>query len=55
MTGTEALSTTTDRPEGGSSLPIKSRTGWTVRTLPCTHFVQIDMPDELTALLQTAA
>ena len=34
---------------------LKSRTGWTVRTLPCTHFVQIDMPDELTALLQTAA
>jgi hypothetical protein len=34
---------------------LKSRTGWTVRTLPCTHFVQMDMPDELTALLQTAA
>jgi hypothetical protein len=22
-----------------------------VRTLPCTHFPQMDMPDELTALL----
>jgi pimeloyl-ACP methyl ester carboxylesterase len=34
---------------------LKSRPDWTVRTLPCTHFVQMDMPDELTALLQAAA
>ena len=34
---------------------LKSRSGWTVRTLPCTHFVQMDMPEELTALLQAAA
>jgi pimeloyl-ACP methyl ester carboxylesterase len=34
---------------------LKSRPGWTVRTLPCTHFVQLDMPDELAALLQAEA
>jgi pimeloyl-ACP methyl ester carboxylesterase len=33
---------------------LKSRSGWTVRTLPCTHFVQMDMPGELTALLEAA-
>jgi hypothetical protein len=34
---------------------LKPRSGWTVRTLPCTHFVQMDLPDELTALLLAAA
>jgi hypothetical protein len=34
---------------------LKSRSGWTVGKLPCTHFVQMDMPDELTALLKAAA
>jgi hypothetical protein len=34
---------------------LKSRPDWDVRTLPCTHFVQMDMPDELIALLQAAA
>jgi len=34
---------------------LKSRSGWTVGTLPCTHFVQMDMPNELTALLKAAA
>jgi len=34
---------------------LKSKPGWTVHTLPCTHLVQIDMPDELTALLLKAA
>jgi pimeloyl-ACP methyl ester carboxylesterase len=34
---------------------LKSRSGWTMRTLPCTHFVQMDMPDELIALLMAAA
>jgi pimeloyl-ACP methyl ester carboxylesterase len=29
----------------------KGQKRWTVHTLPCTHLVQIDMPDELTALL----
>lgn len=30
---------------------VKNATGWTVHTLPCTHLVQMDMPEELTALL----
>jgi len=30
---------------------VKDRPGWTVHTLPCTHLVQIDMPNELTQLL----
>jgi pimeloyl-ACP methyl ester carboxylesterase len=30
---------------------LKSRPDWTVHTLPCTHIVQIDMPNELTQLL----
>jgi pimeloyl-ACP methyl ester carboxylesterase len=34
---------------------LKSRSGWTVNTLPCTHFVQMDMPGELAALLKAAA
>ena len=34
---------------------LRSRSAWIVLTLPCTHFLQMDMPDELTALLQTAA
>jgi pimeloyl-ACP methyl ester carboxylesterase len=34
---------------------LKADPDWTVRTLPCTHLVQIDMPDELTALLLQAA
>ena len=33
----------------------KSKLDWTVQTLPCTHLVQIDMPNELTALLLKAA
>jgi len=32
----------------------RNKPGWTVRTLPCTHFVQMDMPDELTTLLLQA-
>lgn len=31
---------------------VKRKPGWTVHTLPCTHFVQMDMPQELTALLE---
>jgi pimeloyl-ACP methyl ester carboxylesterase len=31
---------------------LKNRPGWTVRTLPCSHFAQIDMPEELTAMLR---
>jgi pimeloyl-ACP methyl ester carboxylesterase len=34
---------------------LKSRSDWTVCTLPCTHFAQMDMPDELTALLMATA
>lgn len=33
---------------------LKNDPGWTVRTLPCTHFIQLEMPDELTAMLLTA-
>jgi pimeloyl-ACP methyl ester carboxylesterase len=33
---------------------LKDDRGWTVHTLPCTHIVQIDMPNELTALLLQA-
>jgi hypothetical protein len=29
----------------------RSKPDWTVHTLPCTHLVQVDMPNELTALL----
>jgi len=34
---------------------LKSKPGWTVQTMPCTHLVQIDMPKELTVLLLQAA
>ena len=34
---------------------LKHRPHWEVRTLPCTHIVQMDMPNELTALLLEAA
>jgi len=34
---------------------LKNKPGWTVHTLPCTHFAQMDMPNELTALLLEAA
>jgi pimeloyl-ACP methyl ester carboxylesterase len=30
---------------------VMNQPGWTVHTLPCTHLVQIDMPNELTQLL----
>ena len=33
---------------------LKDDRGWTVHTLPCTHVVQIEMPNELTALLLQA-
>ena len=33
---------------------LKNKPGWTVQTLPCTHFAQMDMPGELTALLLEA-
>jgi pimeloyl-ACP methyl ester carboxylesterase len=33
---------------------LKDDWGWTVHTLPCTHVVQIEMPNELTALLLQA-
>jgi pimeloyl-ACP methyl ester carboxylesterase len=32
-----------------------NKPGWTVHTLPCSHLVQIDMPNELAALLFQAA
>ena len=34
---------------------LKGKPGWTMHTLPCTHIVQMDMPNELTALLLDAA
>ena len=33
---------------------LKNDRGWTVHTLPCTHFIQLEMPDELTAILLKA-
>jgi pimeloyl-ACP methyl ester carboxylesterase len=33
---------------------LKNDPGWTVHTLPCTHFIQLEMPDELTAILLQA-
>jgi hypothetical protein len=33
---------------------VKNNKEWTVHTLPCTHIVQMDLPDELTALLLQA-
>jgi len=34
---------------------LRRKDGWAVHTLPCTHMVQFDMPEELTALLLQAA
>ncbi|MGH6989112.1 MAG: alpha/beta fold hydrolase [Stellaceae bacterium] len=34
---------------------LKNKPGWTVHSLPCTHMVQNDMPEELTAILLKAA
>jgi pimeloyl-ACP methyl ester carboxylesterase len=34
---------------------LKDDKGWAVHTLPCTHLVQIDMPNELNVLLLQAA
>jgi pimeloyl-ACP methyl ester carboxylesterase len=33
----------------------KNKPGWIAHTLPCTHFAQMDMPEELTTLLLQAA
>jgi hypothetical protein len=33
---------------------LKDEPGWTVYSLPCTHFIQLEMPDELTAILLKA-
>lgn len=33
---------------------LKNDPGWTVHTLPCTHFIQLEMPDELTTILMKA-
>lgn len=33
---------------------LKNEPGWTVHTLPCTHMVQMTMPDDLTELLIAA-
>ena len=33
---------------------LKNNKEWKVHTLPCTHIVQMDLPDELTALLLQA-
>ena len=33
---------------------LKNEPGWRVHTLPCTHFIQLEMPDELTAILLQA-
>jgi pimeloyl-ACP methyl ester carboxylesterase len=33
---------------------VKNNPGWTVHTLPCTTFIQLEMPDELTAVLVQA-
>jgi len=33
---------------------VKNDPGWTVHTLPCTTFIQLEMPDELTAILLKA-
>jgi hypothetical protein len=33
---------------------VKNNPGWTVHTLPCTIFMQLEMPDELTAILLQA-
>jgi pimeloyl-ACP methyl ester carboxylesterase len=33
---------------------LKNDPGWTVHTLACTHFIQLEMPDELAAILMQA-
>lgn len=33
---------------------VKNNPDWTVHTLPCTTFMQLEMPDELTAILLQA-
>jgi pimeloyl-ACP methyl ester carboxylesterase len=33
---------------------LKNDPGWTVHTLPCTHFIQLEMPDELAAIMLKA-
>jgi pimeloyl-ACP methyl ester carboxylesterase len=33
---------------------LKNDPGWTMHTLPCSHFIQLEMPDELTAILLKA-
>jgi hypothetical protein len=33
---------------------LKHEPGWTVHALPCTHFIQLEMPDELTAIMLKA-
>jgi pimeloyl-ACP methyl ester carboxylesterase len=33
---------------------VKDDRGWETHRLPCTHFIQLEMPDELTALLLQA-
>jgi pimeloyl-ACP methyl ester carboxylesterase len=33
---------------------LKNKPGWIMRTLPCTHIAQMDMPNELTQLLLQA-
>ena len=33
---------------------VKNDPGWMVHTLPCTTFMQLEMPDELTAILLKA-
>ena len=33
---------------------VKNDPGWTVHTLPCTTFIQLEMPGELTAILLKA-
>jgi hypothetical protein len=37
-------------------VPVKAKNtpGWIVHTLPCTTFMQLEMPDELTAILLQA-
>jgi len=33
---------------------LKTRPGWNVRTLPCTHMAQLDLPQEVVAMLLQA-
>jgi hypothetical protein len=32
---------------------LKNDPGWTVHTLPCTTFIQLEMPDELTKVCKS--